>query len=129
MWGAIRVLGVDRIGHGVRAVEDPELVRHLAATRIPLEVCPTSNVRTGVVVAIAQHPIRRLFDAGVLVTVNSDDPAFFGTTLNDEYVQLITRLGFSPAELRQLVVNAIDASWLPPQRKDVLRQDFEADAA
>jgi len=85
IWGAINVLGAERIGHGVRATEDPELVRHLAEHRIPLEVCPTSNIRLGVYPNLAAHPLRALYDAGVIVTVNSDDPPLFNTTLNQEY--------------------------------------------
>ena len=85
MWGAVRTLKVDRIGHGTRAIEDPQLVALLAERRVPLEACPISNLRTGVVPSLAVHPIRALFDAGVMVTVNTDDPKMFNTSLEDEY--------------------------------------------
>ncbi len=127
VWGAIRALHVERIGHGIRAVEDPELVRFLAAERIPLEVCPGSNVCTAVVPSIEAHPIRRLFDAGVLVTVNSDDPAMFGLTLAGEYEVLRRIHRFSDDEVRRLVLNAVGASWLPPHRKAGLAAALQAD--
>ena len=84
VWGAIETLAADRIGHGVRAVEDPALVSHLAETGIPLEVSMTSNVLLGVVPSLDEHPIRRLLEAGVAVSINTDDPAYFGTDLVSE---------------------------------------------
>jgi adenosine deaminase len=88
VWSALRDLGVERIGHGVRAVEDPVLVDHLVARQVPLEVCPTSNVRTGVVASWAQHPAIELIERGARVTVNSDDPTYFGCSLAGELRQL-----------------------------------------
>ena len=85
VWDALRDLGAERIGHGTSSVQDPELLAHLAEHRIPLEVCPTSNIATRAVDRLENHPIRQLHDAGVMVTVNSDDPPMFGTTLNREY--------------------------------------------
>ncbi len=120
VWGAVRALGVDRIGHGVRAVEDPELVAYLADRRIPLEVCPTSNLRTGVVADWEHHPVWALIDAGCAVTVNTDDPAMFGCTLDGEYEHLAARL--DGAALRRLAETAIDASWAEPGRKIELHQ-------
>lgn len=111
VWGAIRALKVDRIGHGTRAAEDPALVAFLAESRIPLEMCPISNVRTGVVSSIAAHPIRSMFDAGVVVTVSTDDPKMFNTSLEDEYEALALHLGFSWAELQALNKNALNAAW------------------
>ena len=81
VWGAIRSLGVERIGHGVRAIEDPRLVEYLAEKQIPLEVCPTSNIRTGVYRSYEEHPVRRLYEAGVPISISTDDPSFFGTSL------------------------------------------------
>ena len=81
VWGAVRALRVDRVGHATRAAEDPELVKHLAATRIPLELCPLSNVRTGVITSVEAHPLRQYFDAGIPVSLNTDDPLFFGNSL------------------------------------------------
>ena len=111
VWGAIRTLAVDRIGHGTRAVEDPALVALLAERRLPLEMCPISNLRTGVVPTISAHPIRTLFDAGVLVTVNTDDPKMFNTSLQDEYEALAAELRFTWTELRTLNENALAAAW------------------
>ncbi|MBP2671035.1 MAG: add [candidate division NC10 bacterium] len=111
VWGAVRTLEVDRIGHGTRAVEDRALVALLAERRIPLEMCPISNVRTGVVPSLAAHPIRELIQAGVLVTVNTDDPKMFNTSLEDEYEALATELGFTWEELEQFNANAVEAAW------------------
>ena len=126
IWGALRELRVERIGHGVRAGEDPALVDFLAEHRVPLEMCPVSNVCTGVVPSLAEHPIRRFFDAGLLVTANSDDPAMFQTSLANEYRQLEAVLGFTRAEICQLVDNAIEASWLPAERKAEMTGEFHA---
>ena len=85
IWGALRELKADRIGHGLHAIDDPELVRYLAEKQIPVEVCITSNVMTGCCTAVEQHPVRKLFDAGVQVTLNTDDPDMFHTNLLREY--------------------------------------------
>ncbi|HSJ26988.1 MAG TPA: adenosine deaminase [Acidimicrobiia bacterium] len=116
VWQAVEDLGVDRIGHGVRAVEDRELVATLVERQIPLEMCPTSNVRTGVVDSLASHPIRRLIEEGAFVTLNTDDPAMFGCSLAGEYAALHA-LGVDLASLRMLSENAVDASWAPPAVK------------
>lgn len=129
VWEALRTLAPDRIGHGTRAAEDAALIDHLAEHRIPLEMCPVSNVRTGCVPSLAEHPIRRFFDAGLLVTANSDDPAMFQTSLAGEYRALERDLGFTRDEIRQLVRNAIEASWLPPERKATLAEEFSAHPA
>jgi adenosine deaminase len=127
IWGALRDLRVERIGHGTRAEEDPALVDYLVEHRVPLEMCPMSNVRTGVVPSLAEHPIRRYFDAGVLVTVNSDDPKMFQTSMAEEYRLLEEERGWTRPELQQLVRNAIEASWLPQERKAAMRAEFSAD--
>jgi len=110
---ALDVLGAERIGHGIRAAEDPALLARLVRDRVPLEVCPTSNVRTGVVPSYAAHPLPRLVAAGVRATVNSDDPTFFGASLLDEYALCLTRLGLTPRTLARLAVNAAEAAFLP----------------
>jgi adenosine deaminase len=123
VWDAIRVLGAERIGHGVRAWEDPVLVEHLAASGVPLELCPTSNIRLGVYPDLAHHPLRRLHDAGVQLTVNSDDPALFNTTLDDEVATLATAFGFTAAEVGavdEIVLAGVRQSFLPPERKVTL---------
>lgn len=117
---ALEHLGAERIGHGIRAVEDPALVARLARDGVPLEVCPTSNVRTGVVASYAAHPLRRLFETGVRVTVNSDDPTFFGATLLDELELCVTTLGFEPAELGTMAEHAARAAFLPAEARDRL---------
>lgn len=113
---AIRDLGVERIGHGVRAVEDEALLAELVATQIPLEVCPTSNLRTRVAASMQTHPLRTLMDAGALVTINTDDPAMFGCSLAGEYAA-VAALGYDRETMRMLTENAIAASWAPPGRK------------
>lgn len=124
---ALDVLRVERIGHGTRAGEDPGLLERLAEARVPLEMCPISNLRTGVVDRIEEHPVLRYARQGLLVTVNTDDPEMFQTDLATEYATLIHRLGASPDEVRALVLNAVEASWLPPGRKRALRAELTAD--
>ncbi|WP_372887893.1 adenosine deaminase [Shimia sp.] len=108
---AIRDLGVERIGHGVRAIEDPDLVRELADRRITLEVCPGSNLALGLYPEMARHPIARLRDAGVPVTVSTDDPPFFHTTMRREYDMLAETFGWQVADFRALNQTAIDAAF------------------
>jgi adenosine deaminase len=125
VWGALRSLQVERIGHGVRAVEDPQLVEHLARTQTPLEVCPCSNYRLKVVPADQPHPIRALLDHGVYVTVNSDDPAMFSTDLTNEYA-LLAGQGFTWDELWQLNLNTLESTFLSDDEKGKYRQQWQA---
>ena len=111
IWAALR-LGAERIGHGISAVEDPKLMEHLRERDIPLEVCITSNLVTGVVKRLEEHPVRRLFEAGVPITLNTDDPAMFRCSLAGEY-RLARSLGFSEAELRQVADNAFRYAFAP----------------
>jgi aminodeoxyfutalosine deaminase len=117
IWGALRELQPDRIGHGLRAIEDPELVRRLAKEKIPVEICITSNVMTGCCARIENHPVRKLFDAGVQVVLNTDDPDMFRTTLQREYEIARDVFAFSEAELRELARNSFRASFLPEAKK------------
>ena len=124
VWGALRILQAERLGHGVRSVEDPALLDYLSEHQVPLEVCPTSNLRLGVYASYDDHPIRRLWEKGLYVTVNSDDPPMFETDLVAEYTVLVTRLGFSAREMEQLSLNALLASFLPEARKQEMKAGF-----
>lgn len=117
VWEAIRELEVDRIGHGVRAIEDPRLVEYLAERGMPLEICPTSNLRTGVYSSYEEHPVRELHLAGVPVSIHTDDPAFFGTTLTGEFTQL-AKLGMADADLREILENGFRHAFLSPGEAD-----------
>lgn len=125
VWGAIKYLGVERIGHGVSAIEDPRLMDHIRNQGITIESCPVSNLRTGVVASLREHPIREFFDRGIRVTVNSDDPSMFGTDMNNEYVLLNQELGFTPQELFKMSLDAIESSFLPDREKDKLMESFK----
>jgi adenosine deaminase/aminodeoxyfutalosine deaminase len=125
IWEALAI-GTERIGHALSAVHDPLLLQELKAREVPVEMNPTSNVRTGVCASFAAHPLRRCFDEGLVVTINSDDPAFFGSDLVNEYLLAHTEQGFSRAELRQLAVNSIRASFLPETEKPALLSRIEA---
>ena len=105
LWGALAI-GAERVGHGIRAIEDPRLMQHLRENNIPLEICITSNVRTGAVGSVAAHPVRRLFEAGVPIVLNTDDPALFGCTLGGEYEIARKCFGFREDELRGIRENA-----------------------
>ncbi len=125
IWGAIRHLHVDRIGHGTRAHEDPELLDYLREHRIPLELCPVSNVCTGVVSNISEHPIREYFDSGLIISVNTDDPMMFDTTLHKEYELLVQECGFTREEICKLILLGVESSWLSEDRKKLLATSFE----
>jgi len=116
IWEALSI-GAERLGHALSAIQDERLIEELKVRRIPLELNPTSNVRTGVCPSFAAHPLRKYFDAGLLVTLNSDDPAFFGSDVAGEYLLAHTEQGFTRDELRQLAANSIEASFLPVEAK------------
>lgn len=122
IWGAIRELRVERIGHGTRAINDASLIEYLRQRRIPIEMCPISNVRTRSVPSIKDHPIRRFYDAGLVVFVNTDDPAMFNTSMAQEFRVLHEVHGFTPDEIRKLIINAAESSWLPDNYKRLLLQ-------
>jgi len=127
VWGAVRALHAERLGHGVRSIEDPDLIGYLVEHRVPLEVCPTSNLCLGVYDTYEAHPIRRLYEAGVVVTVNSDDPPMFNTDLVAEYRALADPLGFNVGDLEQLILNAVQASFLPDETKQEMARTFRSD--
>ncbi len=116
IWEALAI-GSERIGHAVSAIEDSNLLQELKVRSTPLELNPTSNVRTGVCASFAAHPLRRYFDLGLLVTLNSDDPAFFASDLAREYLLAHTEQAFTRDELRRLAANSFRASFLPEQEK------------
>jgi adenosine deaminase/aminodeoxyfutalosine deaminase len=117
IYGALDVLKAERLGHALHADEDPALLSRLVRDQVPLELCLTSNLRTSCCPEIAAHPLRRYFDAGALVTLNTDDPEMFQTTLVREYQLAQDAFGFTNEELRQLAANSFRASWLPEERK------------
>ncbi|GIM87760.1 adenosine deaminase [Salinispora arenicola] len=129
VWDALRDLAAERIGHGIAAAEDPKLLEFLAERQIALEVCPTSNVRTRAVPRIEEHPLPRLVEAGLLVTINSDDPPMFGTTLNDEYAVAARLLGLGPQGVAALARNAVVASFLDPASKQRIAGEIDAHLA
>ncbi|MGW6400975.1 adenosine deaminase [Streptomyces sp. NPDC055134] len=112
VWDALVHLGAERIGHGTTSAQDPQLLAHLAEHRIPLEVCPTSNIATRAVKTLEEHPIKQFVDAGVVVTVNSDDPPMFGTDLNNEYAVAARLLDLDERGVAALARNAVDTSFL-----------------
>ncbi len=116
IWGALN-LGAERIGHGLTASQDSELIEELATRQIPVEICITSNLRTGCCPKISDHPVRRYFDQGLMLTLNTDDPAMFGTTLTREYERAQAEFGFTDEHLRELARNSFEASFLPPEKK------------
>ena len=122
VWDALDLLRVDRIDHGVRASEDRLLMARLAAERTPLTVCPLSNVRLRVFEQMADHNILTLLDQGLCVTVNSDDPAYFGGYVGANYQALVDELQASKEQLRQLALNAVEACWLDEPRKKLRAQ-------
>jgi aminodeoxyfutalosine deaminase len=129
IWGAIRGLHAERIGHGVRAIEDPDLVAYLREHRLPVELCPVSNIRLGIYPSLGEHPLRRLFDAGVPITVNSDDPPLFNTTLTDQVLALAVPFDLNVDQIDEVVLNGVRHSFLPPARKSALEAEFRVEMA
>ena len=116
VWGALN-LGAERIGHGLSAGQDPELVEELAKRQIPVEICVTSNIRTGCCAGIAEHPVKSYFDRGVMITLNTDDPAMFNTSLTQEYQLVQDAFDFTDEHLREVARNSFEASFLAPEKK------------
>jgi adenosine deaminase/aminodeoxyfutalosine deaminase len=116
IWGAINI-GAERIGHGLTAIQDAELMSVLSQRQIPIEICVSSNIKTGCCMMLADHPVRRYFDAGLMITLNSDDPAMFLSDLESEYRLAQDEFGFNDEHLRELAANSIEASFLPAEQK------------
>lgn len=128
VWGALN-LHAERIGHAVTAVQDPDLVEELAYRQIPVEICLTSNLRTGACKSAAEHPVKSYFDQGVMVTLNTDDPGLFNTSLAREYQFAQDTYGFTDEHLRELARNSFEASFLPAEKKLELLSLFDAAVA
>jgi adenosine deaminase len=132
IWSALDVLKVERIDHGVQAIHDSALMQRLAQDRIPLTVCPLSNLKLRVVPTLAQHSLQRMLDAGIVATVNSDDPSYFGGYVNENFTQTFAALGMNAQHAYQLARNSFDASFIDTalrsqyvQRLDAVFEDFE----
>jgi aminodeoxyfutalosine deaminase len=125
IWGALN-LKAERIGHGLTAGQDAELMEELAQRQVPIEICVSSNVATGVCPEIAQHPVKRYFDEGLMLTLNSDDPAMFHTSLVQEYQLVQETFGLSDEHLRELARNSFEASFLPAEKKVQFLNLFDA---
>lgn len=126
IWDALRILHAERIGHGISSVQDPELVKYARDNKIPIEVCPTSNVFTKKYVKkMAEHPVREMFEKGIPVTIATDDPIFFGAELLDEYWNLYSKLHFSKKDMKQIILNSFDDSFLPEEEKESFKAKVE----
>ena len=124
VWGAVKHLGVERVGHAMAARDDPRLMDYLKERGVTIEACPVSNVRTGAISSVREHPIREFQSRGIRVTVNSDDPSMFGTDMNNEYLQLHRELKFTIPELLGLSLNAVDSAFIPEKERERLRGTF-----
>lgn len=124
VWSALNVCDALRIGHGVRSIEDPALVDHLRERQIPLEVCPTSNVCLGVYPTLADHPLPQMVKAGLYVTINSDDPPMFNTSLTQEFEAICTTFGYGAEDLQAFTLNALRAALISPAQKSQLEREF-----
>lgn len=120
IWGALQALGAERIGHAARAGNDPKLITYLKEKQIPLEMCPLSNARTGVVSQYHLHPVKQFYESGLLVTINTDDPKMFNNSLAEEYQMLMTQHGFTVQDIQLVITNAVKSAWLDDEDKQIL---------
>jgi aminodeoxyfutalosine deaminase len=125
IWGALN-LRAERIGHGLTAWQDQELIEELSQRQVPVEICLTNNLRTGCCSSLAEHPVRSYFDQGIMITLNTDDPAMFGTSLTREYQLAQEKFGFTDEHLRELARNSFEASFLPAEEKVKFLNMFDA---
>jgi len=124
VWGALNI-GAERIGHGLAAARDPELMEVMAEKQVPVEICISSNLRTRACLELPQHPVRKFFDQGLMITLNTDDPAMFQTSLNREYEIAQQEFNFSAEHLRELARNSMEASFLPVEKKLCFLQQID----
>jgi adenosine deaminase len=124
VWGALKQLCPDRIGHGTRIIEDPELLKYVKESNIPIELCPISNVRTGVVKSLLEHPIREYYSNNLNIFVNTDDPKMFNTSMENEFIQL-EKIGFKKNDVKTMLNNAIDSAWCSEDMKISLRKEID----
>jgi adenosine deaminase len=127
IWNAIRSLKTERIGHGTRAAEDEDLVQYIAANKIPVELCILSNLKTKVIGSVSEHPVKRFIDAGIPVSINTDDPKMFGNSLEMEYKALQKVFGYTDTEVFRIILNSIGTTWLDQKEKDELVSQFKAE--
>jgi adenosine deaminase len=120
IWGAIQELKVDRIGHGTRAMEDNELMEYLSLNKIPIELCPISNLRTRVINSMEEHPVKNYIDMGIPISINTDDPKMFGNSLTEEYNTLKKTFDFSNEDIYNIIINSINTTWLNQKEKEDL---------
>ncbi|MBV9258826.1 MAG: hypothetical protein JO215_12500, partial [Ktedonobacteraceae bacterium] len=127
VWGALHTLGAERIGHGVRSIEDADLVAYLAQKQIPLELCPCSNICLGVYANLVAHPLPLLYAAGVPFSVNSDDPSLFNTSLNANVATLYDSFHFSLDTIDEILLNGVRHSFMPVEKKHKMEEEFRAE--
>ncbi|WP_407426147.1 adenosine deaminase [Treponema sp.] len=126
IWDALKICHAERIGHGITSVQDSELVKYIAENKIPVEVAPTSNVFTKKYVKkMSEHPVREMFDKGIPVTIATDDPIFFGVELLDEYWNLYSKLNFTKNEIKHIILNSFDDSFLSESEKEEFKKRVE----
>ena len=126
VWEALELLKSRRIDHGVRSMDDPKLIEFLIRNKVPLTVCPLSNVKLRVFKKMGEHNLKKMLDQGVCVTINSDDPAYFGGYMNENFIAAQEGLGLSRSDLVKICKNSIDAAFLDPERKNYLKEELEA---
>jgi adenosine deaminase len=124
IWGALNVLQAERIGHGTRAYEDEALIKYMIENQTPVELCPISNVRTGVVKSIEEHPMKDYYQKGMKIFLNTDDPKMFNNTLTEEYTLFISKFDFGLNDVKVLMLNAIDSAWCNPEKKESLKTEL-----
>ncbi|MFC1724540.1 adenosine deaminase [candidate division KSB1 bacterium] len=127
IWAALNYLRPDRIGHATRANEDPALMEYLSNRKIPVELCILSNLKTGVISSVYEHPVKEFRSRGIPFSINTDDPKMFGNSLNDEYEALQKYFGCSDREIIEILLDSIETTWLPDNEKTELKSNFETE--